>query len=121
MAKFRRSPARNGGTRPPSWWERRRKLREDRRRLVVATDSLWIYTKFLRGDFQVGTNPAMDIRPRVVTPRELWALLVSQGERSWSEGRVQAALERGVRDGWVRRVATTDGRAGYVIVPERFR
>jgi hypothetical protein len=95
--------------------------REATRNLQVATDSLWIYTKFLRGDFQLGFRPAMDLRPRVVTPQELGALLISQGERGWSERRVQEALEHGVRDGWVRRVATTDGRRGYAVVPERLR
>jgi len=119
--KSRPSPARNGGTRPPSWRERRRHEREAARNLQVATDSLWIYTKFLRGDFTLGFDPVTQARPRVVTPRELWALLTSQGERGWSEARVQAALEHGVRDGWVRRVATMDGRRGYAIVPERLR
>ena len=119
--KFRRSPARNGSTKPPSWRERRRHEREAARNLQVATDSLWIYTKFLRGDFQLGFHPVTDLRPRVVTPQELGALLISQGERGWSERRVQEALEHGVRDGWVRRVATTDGRRGYAVVPERLR
>jgi hypothetical protein len=119
--RFDPSPARNGGTRPPSWWARRRIQRQAARDLRVATDSLWLYTKFLRGDFQLGFLPAMDLRPRVVTPRELWALLVSQGERGWTESRVQAALEHGARDGWVRRVATSNGRRGYAVVPERFQ
>jgi hypothetical protein len=46
--KFRKSPARNGGAKPPSWRQRRRMEREATRDLQVATDSLWIYTKFLR-------------------------------------------------------------------------
>lgn len=120
MIKFKRSPARNGGTRLPSWRERRRAERQAARDLQTATDSLWIYTKFLRGDFRVGFDPIAQ-RPRTITPAELWALLVSQGERGWTEARVWKALEHGVRDGWLRPVATLDGRRGYVIVPERFR
>lgn len=104
----------------PTWRQRRRAARDWERRATTATDSLWLYTKFLRGDFTLGFDPTK-ARPRVVTARELAALLISQGERGWSDRRITAALEHGVRDGWVRRVATTDGRPGYAIVPERFR